>query len=143
VQWFLGLCYEHGRGEPYDMGAAVALYRQAIDGGCAKVNASLGLYYDVTTHSLSLKLLPIIGREKRRGRRPPEADGACRGGARGATPRAAHGSFQTHIVSKHRSPDSCGVLWRRSPRTPRRAAKVTAVAVLSTEESSPGASPWM
>jgi TPR repeat protein len=46
AQSFLGLCYEHGRGEPHNMGAAVALYRQAIEGGCVQVNASLGLCFE-------------------------------------------------------------------------------------------------
>jgi hypothetical protein len=46
AQWFLGLCYEHGGGVPHDMGAAVALYRRAIEGGCVPVNASLGLCFE-------------------------------------------------------------------------------------------------
>jgi TPR repeat protein len=45
-RWFFGLCYEHGSGVPYDMGAAVALYWQAIEGGCVYAYASLGLCFE-------------------------------------------------------------------------------------------------
>jgi TPR repeat protein len=47
ARWSLGLCHEHGRRVPRDVGAAVALYQLAIEGGWVSANASgLGLCFE-------------------------------------------------------------------------------------------------
>jgi hypothetical protein len=98
LQWL------HGNGCPWDKDTCMFAATYVWAPGCAAVAACqwLPVRFDgVSVRLQSMAMVwfnsytpPHFGRGKRRGRRPPEAEGA----RRGATPRATHGSLRARVA---------------------------------------------